>query len=74
MSDENGKIIYIPQQRFNDQNWRVEESDLLIDVKYLLKEFYVATITENGDSLKIALKNGQTFIITVREDKKYHKE
>lgn len=47
--------------------WKISAQDLLIDFKVLMKEYYVATFTENEGELKIAFENGQKFIIDIKE-------
>lgn len=47
----------------------IDEMSLMMDVKVLLNEYYLATFDENGNSMKIALNNGQKFRITVEEIK-----
>lgn len=47
--------------------WKLSTQDLLIDLKVLMKEYYVATFTENEGELKIAFENGQKFIIGIKE-------
>ena len=47
----------------------IDEMSLMMDVKVLLNEYYLATFDENGNSMKIALNNGQKFRLTVEEIK-----
>ena len=47
--------------------YTVDASELLADIKVLMKEYYVATFCNNGNSLKIAFNNGQSFCVTVLE-------
>ena len=49
--------------------WVCEEKDLLLDIKYLIKEYYVATINSKGNVLNIKFNNGQKFAITIKEIK-----
>lgn len=51
----------------NADCWKISAQDLLIDLKVLMKEYYVATFTENEGELKIAFENGQKFIIGIKE-------
>ena len=48
-------------------NFKVEAIDLLVDIKALLKEYYIATFNKNGNSLNITFNNGQKFRLTVKE-------
>ncbi len=47
---------------------KVTVTDLLLDLKVLLKEYYVATFSDEKGSLKIALNNGQKFRLILLED------
>ncbi len=47
-------------------NWITTEQDLLFDLKCLIKEYYVSTLTEAGENLKLSFKNGQSFLIFVK--------
>lgn len=47
----------------------VDETGLMMDVKYLINEYYLATFSETGNSLDIAFNNGQKFRLTVNEIK-----
>lgn len=47
-------------------NWITTEQDLLFDLKCLIKEYYVATFTDSGKTLKLSFENGQSFIISVK--------
>ena len=49
--------------------WCVGEQDLLFDLKMMIKQYYVATFTQQDNRLKLTLSNGQTFLITVSEQK-----
>lgn len=43
----------------------IGSNDILIDLKAILKNYYVATFNEEGNALKITFNNGQSFIISV---------
>ncbi len=47
-------------------DWEITEQDLLFDLKCLMKEYYIATFKESGESLKLSFENGQTFDIFVK--------
>lgn len=49
--------------------WCVGEQDLLLDLKMLIKQYYVATFTQQDNRLKLTFSNGQTFLITISEQK-----
>lgn len=48
-------------------DYRVNASDLLLDLKVLLKEYYIATFTSDGNALLINFNNGQKFKLNVEE-------
>ena len=45
----------------------LSETDLLFDVKALMKEYYCGTFTESGKGLKLQFTNGQKFILSIKE-------
>lgn len=45
----------------------ISSNDILIDLKIILKNYYVATFNEEGNALKITFNNGQSFIINVTQ-------
>lgn len=50
-------------------NFKIEAGDLLFDLKVLLKEYYIATFTDDGKSLLINFNNGQKFKLSLEEIK-----
>ncbi len=46
-----------------------DEKDILLDLKCILKDYYLATFTEKEDGLKLKFKNGDKFVITVKKEK-----
>ena len=48
-------------------DYKIDVHDLLIDLKILMKDYYVATFTETGNELIVAFNNGQKFKITMSE-------
>lgn len=50
-----------------DLIFTLSETDLLWDIKALMKEYYCGTFTESGKSLKLQFTNGQTFMFSVKE-------
>ena len=48
-------------------DYKIEEESILFDLKVLLREYYAATFTAEGDALKLQFNNGQTFILSVKE-------
>lgn len=45
----------------------ISSNDMLIDLKAILKNYYVATFNEEGNALKITFNNGQSFVISVTQ-------
>ena len=50
-------------------DYRVDELSVLLDIKALLKDYYIATFTAKEKELKIQFDNGQKFIINVKESR-----
>lgn len=50
-------------------DYMVDEFSVLLDIKALLKDYYIATFTAKEKGLKIEFDNGQKFIISVKESK-----
>lgn len=50
-------------------NYRIVERDLLLDIKCLLRDYYVATFDEEGARLTLRFNNGQTFVLEIKEKK-----
>lgn len=48
-------------------NYKVDEVSLLLDIKFLLQEFYCATFANNEKSLEITFNNGQKFKLKVEK-------
>ncbi len=46
---------------------RMCELRVLVDIRMLLKNYYLATVCFNGDKLEIKFNNGQTFTVSVEE-------
>lgn len=60
--------VFLPEYECAEGlNSVVDEFSLLLDIKALLNEYYLATFSENGNSLDIAFNNGQKFRLTVKE-------
>lgn len=66
---EEGKHLFVPELgAFGEPLTSVAEAhDLLIDLKVLLKEYYTATFTEDGNALLMKFNNGQRFKLTLEE-------
>ncbi len=48
--------------------YKVQAEEILMDLKYLIKEFYVGIFNNNGNTLVISLSNGQKFNLTITEN------
>lgn len=53
----------------SESNWFITSKDLLMDLKLLIKEYYAASFTEEDNFLKLSFVNGQTFLISLQEEK-----
>ena len=51
----------------NDIETKIDKQDLLIDLKVLIKEFYLGTFTDDGKSLVLNFFNGQKFALKIEE-------
>ncbi len=49
---------------------RIKSSDLLDEIKILLKDTYIAGIRKRGDELDLHFANGQHFVLTIWETSK----
>ncbi len=47
----------------------IDKTDLLLDIKYLINEFYFATFSDADDALNMTFNNGQKFRLTINEIK-----
>ena len=70
MQKQSDGHIFAPDTEIADAEFqcKVTANDLLLDLKALMKEYYVATFSEDNGSLKIALNNGQKFRLILLED------
>ena len=70
MQKQSDGHIFVPDTEIADAEFqcKVTANDLLLDLKVLMKEYYIATFSEDNDSLKIALNNGQKFRLILLED------
>ena len=50
-------------------DYTVTAFDLMLDMKALMREYYVATFTQDAKSLQIQFNNGQKFSVKVEEIK-----
>ncbi|MCI8820320.1 MAG: hypothetical protein HFK02_02840 [Clostridia bacterium] len=47
--------------------FKTNSLDLLLDLKVLMKEYYMATFEQDGKYLKLSFQNGQRFRVSVEE-------
>jgi len=64
--DENSKHIFVTDGE-EPLTYKVDETGLMLDLKFLLKEYYAACFTQDGNALEIAFSNGQKFKICITE-------
>lgn len=55
------------QQIVDNFNDKVECKDILFDIKFMMRKYYVATYKMEGDLLKVTFTNGQSFIVKAEE-------
>lgn len=65
MKDNSKSTEHIFNNQFDESNCNLSLDDMLLDLKVLLKEYYCATFTHDGKSLKITLNNGQKFLLNM---------
>ena len=53
--------------QLNDMQYQVEVEDLFLDLKFLLKEYYMGTFTNDGKALMLKFTNGQKFKLSLNE-------
>ena len=58
---------FVVDEEISDIKSKTDIKGILFDIKYLIKEYYIATFTETGDTLIIQLSNGQVFEVCVNE-------
>ena len=70
LPQNNERRIFLPKtKKLNPAlQYKVTVSDLLFELQVLLKEYYVADFSNNTDSLKMTLNNGQKFRLILIND------
>ncbi|MDE6505597.1 MAG: hypothetical protein K2L42_07000 [Clostridia bacterium] len=48
-------------------NYKIDDLGILLDLKFLLGEYYAATFSPEGNALCLSFTNGQKFRISVTE-------
>ncbi|HCH74339.1 MAG TPA: hypothetical protein DEV87_04065 [Clostridiales bacterium] len=69
---EHKKTTYTPVPALDcakDYGYTTKASamDIAMDLKFLLRDFYLATFDVSGETLNINFENGQKFKLTVKE-------
>lgn len=65
----NKHIVSLECENMQEIISTVDVTGLLMDIKFLVNEYYIATFSEAVDALCIALNNGQKFRLTAEEIK-----
>lgn len=60
-------VDHIFNAQLNDLQYQVEIEDLFLDLKVLLKEYYMGTFTNDGKALMLKFTNGQKFRLSLNE-------
>ena len=50
-------------------DYKIDKLDILLDIKFLISEFYVGTFSRNKHCLNFRFNNGQKFKLTLNEVK-----
>ena len=67
IQNQSNCIEHIFNAQINDQQYQVEIEDLFLDIKFLLKEYYMGTFTNDGKALMLKFTNGQKFRLSLNE-------
>lgn len=62
--NECGEHIF--NTRLCDLQYKVEIEDLFLDLKVLLKEYYMGTFTNDSKGLMLNFTNGQKFLLSLK--------
>lgn len=65
--NKNHMFLTETESAAGDFNYKIDANDLLLDLKVLLKEYYIATFTSDGNALLINFNNGQKFKLNLEE-------
>ena len=57
---------HIFNAQLNDLQYKVEIEDLFLDLKVLLKEYYMGTFTNDSKGLTLNFTNGQKFLLSLK--------
>ncbi|MCX4362901.1 MAG: hypothetical protein OSJ74_05930 [Clostridia bacterium] len=67
IQQENQCNEHIFSTQLSDLQYRVDVEDLFLDLKVLLKEYYMGTFTHDGKALMLNFSNGQKFKLSLCE-------
>ncbi|MDE6276420.1 MAG: hypothetical protein K2M75_07810 [Clostridia bacterium] len=65
--NQSNSVDHIFNAQLNGQQYQVEIEDLFLDLKVLLKEYYMGTFTNDGKALMLNFTNGQKFRLSLKE-------
>lgn len=69
MKNNDNHIFITDLENENKLNYIIDINSLFTDIKVLLKEYYVATFSEDSNNLVLKFNNGQKFRLTLFEEK-----
>lgn len=58
---------FVVDEDISDIRSKTDAKGILLDIKYIIKEYYIGNFSETEDTLVIQLTNGQAFEVCVRE-------
>ena len=67
IQNQSDSIEHIFNAQLSDMQYQVEIEDLFLDLKVLLKEYYMGTFTNDGKALMLKFTNGQKFRLSLNE-------
>lgn len=67
--EKNKKHYFVTGNSDTELTYVVDEHGILLDLKWLMKEYYVATLCDNENQPTLSFSNGQKFLISVNEIK-----
>lgn len=59
-------VDHIFNAQLSEMQYKVEIEDLFLDLKVLLKEYYMGTFTNDGKGLTLNFTNGQKFLLSLK--------
>ena len=67
IQNQSDSVDHIFNAQLSDLQYQVEIEDLFLDLKVLLKEYYMGTFTNDGKALMLKFTNGQKFRLSLNE-------